>query len=265
MAAPASPVASARRGKPPMRPAQPRSIGTPVAVAPSAVMPSAISRTAAWPSSSAGGALTLRSCASTATGDDADGGRVERRRRRPTAPPSRRRRGRASRTRAPPIGDARPSTRRRRRRASRRRRGCAARLRAGRRHASGPATARRARRPGRPPDGRRPRPRDRRGGGRRTSRRRIQGACRNRRVAGAFRTRRPGRRAGSSRGAGVAARRGHSCSTNWMPPSAVCTVTCMRPSAPSDRSPAPAIWRVAGCMATRAPAPSSAGLDPRRR
>ena len=67
MAAPASQAASARRGKPPMRPAHPRSIGTPVAVVPSAVLPRAMSSTAPWPSSSDGGALTLRSCASTAT------------------------------------------------------------------------------------------------------------------------------------------------------------------------------------------------------
>src|SRR6185436_8499558 len=47
-----------------------------------------------------------------------------------------------------------------------------------------------------------------------------------------------------------------SCSTSWMPPSAVCSVTCIRPSAPDDRSPPPAACRTGTCVSTRAPAGS---------
>ena len=65
-------------------------------VAPSAVLPRAMSSTAPWPSSSDGGVLTLRSCTSDGDRREADGGGVDRRRAEGQAGPQRRRRSRAT-------------------------------------------------------------------------------------------------------------------------------------------------------------------------
>ena len=151
-----------------------------------------------------------------------------------------------------PGGDRRPAPRRRRGRAAPAAAAPATCQWSGRRDAEGGGQSP-------PPGGRRPRPRDRRGGGRRTGRRRIQGAWSEPARAGrTLRTRTRSRDRGRA-GAGGRARR--------LPPSAAARTGCRRPRcAPSPASGLrrhrtgrrrPPTCRVGGCIVD----PGAGGLE----